>query len=153
MCVKYDSKKLEREHFLHNIPDYDIDELIEKIVKDLKAAGVGQRPFILVSYSMGGVVTRHLIVKQLVSEKSYMKEEFEKNLKGVAFIASPLNGSTMADEINQDIKGLISVMNKSLISHESVKDQEYLSHFIESGFPLSKMTMHIGSKIDFDSQN
>jgi hypothetical protein len=80
-----------------------------------------------------------------------MKEEFQKNLKGVAFIASPLKGSTMREEINQDLKDLVPVMNKSLISHDSIKDHEYLTHFMESGFPLSKMTIHIDSKRDFET--
>ena len=61
--MKYDSKKLEREHYLFNIPDQDIDGLNDRIVGDLKTAGVGTRPFLIVSYSMGGVVTRHIILK------------------------------------------------------------------------------------------
>ena len=72
--MKYESKKLEREHFLFNIPDKDIDGLNDKIVGDLKAAGVGTRPFVIVSYSMGGVVTRHIILKQLISDAPLMQE-------------------------------------------------------------------------------
>jgi hypothetical protein len=64
------------------------------IATDLKLAGIGQRPFIMISYSMGGVVTRHMIVKQS-QDKEFA--EFNKNLKGVAFIGSPLQGSTMRD--------------------------------------------------------
>jgi hypothetical protein len=33
MLVKYDSKRLEREHFLFNIPDNDIDILATNISK------------------------------------------------------------------------------------------------------------------------
>jgi hypothetical protein len=72
--VKYESKKLEREHYLYNIPDQDIDGLNDRIVGDLRAAGVGTRPFLIVSYSMGGVVTRHIILKQLTSDRSMMRE-------------------------------------------------------------------------------
>jgi surfactin synthase thioesterase subunit len=72
--VKYESKKLEREHYLFNIPDQDIDGLNDRIVRDLKAAGVGTRPFLIVSYSMGGVVTRHIILKQLISDTSIMRD-------------------------------------------------------------------------------
>jgi len=151
--VKYESKKLEREHYLYNIPDQDIDGLNDRIVGDLIAAGVGTRPFLIVSYSMGGVVTRHIILKQLTSDRSLMREKFAKNFKGVAFIASPLKGSTMRDEINEDMKCLIPVMNKSLIPHDPIKDHEYLHHFMESGFPLSKMTLHIDGKADFHTQN
>jgi len=76
MCIKYESKKLEREHFLMNIPDHDIEELNDRIVKDLKGAGVATKPFVIVSYSMGGIVMRDLILKQLSSEDALMKEEF-----------------------------------------------------------------------------
>ena len=72
--MKYESKKLEREHYLFNIPDQDIDGLNDRIVGDLKAAGVGTRPFLIVSYSMGGVVTRHIILKQLISDTSIMRD-------------------------------------------------------------------------------
>jgi hypothetical protein len=59
----------------------------------------------------------------------------------------------MRDEINEDMKGLIPVMNNSLIFHDSIKDHEYQHHFMESGFPLSKMTLLIDSKTDFQTQN
>ena len=72
--MKYESKKLEREHYLFNIPDQDIDGLNNRIAGDLKAAGVGTRPFLIVSYSMGGVVTRHIILKQLISDTSIMRD-------------------------------------------------------------------------------
>jgi|LauGreDrversion4_2_1035121.scaffolds.fasta_scaffold741365_1 hypothetical protein len=87
MCVRYDSKKLEREHFLFNIPDLEFDEIADLISDDLLLAGVGTRPFILISYSMGGVLTRHMILRGM--------EKVKTNLKGVAFIASPLHGSTL----------------------------------------------------------
>ena len=52
----------------------------------MKAAGIGSKPFIIVSYSMGGVISRNMIVQN--------KDQL-KNLKGVVFISSPLKGSTM----------------------------------------------------------
>jgi predicted alpha/beta-fold hydrolase len=63
MCVRYDSKKLEREHFLFNLPDHEFDDIAALISNDLIQAGVGKRPFIIISYSMGGVLTRHIILK------------------------------------------------------------------------------------------
>ncbi len=88
MCVRYDSKKLEREHFLFNLPDHEFDDIAAIISNDLINAGVGSRPFIIISYSMGGVLTRHMILRSGMKDKT-------SNLKGVAFIASPLHGSTL----------------------------------------------------------
>jgi alpha-beta hydrolase superfamily lysophospholipase len=120
ILVKYDSKRLEREHFLFNIPDNDVDQLADLIsryegcplkfyYRDFKGAGIGSRPFVLIAYSMGGVITRHTILKHL--------GEFE-NLKGVAFIASPLQGSTMRDQINRDMRQIIPAFNKFLCPME-----------------------------------
>ena len=78
LLVKYDSKRLEREHFLFNIPDNDIGQLSSTIARysynitllsfsDLRNAGVGKRPLVIVAYSMGGVVARQLILSQFNS--------------------------------------------------------------------------------------
>ena len=85
--VSYDSKRLEREHFLFNLPDHDIDTVSHIISEDLKLAGVGKKPFIIIAYSLGGVVARNIIL--------YHLSEALSQLKGVAFVASPLKGSTM----------------------------------------------------------
>jgi triacylglycerol esterase/lipase EstA (alpha/beta hydrolase family) len=37
------------------------------IFRDLKLAGIGKKPFILIAYSMGGVVTRQIILNQILS--------------------------------------------------------------------------------------
>ncbi len=70
------------------MPDHEFDDIAAIISNDLINAGVGSRPFILISYSMGGVLTRHMILKSGMKDKT-------SNLKGVAFIASPLHGSTL----------------------------------------------------------
>jgi triacylglycerol esterase/lipase EstA (alpha/beta hydrolase family) len=61
-------------------------------------AGIGKKPVILVAYSMGGVVTRHLLMGTIMANKERPEYQgFIKNLKGVAFIASPLHGSTLRE--------------------------------------------------------
>jgi len=49
-------------HYTHNIPDYSLKFLAESIAKDLNLAQVGKRPFVIVAFSMGGVVSREIIL-------------------------------------------------------------------------------------------
>jgi hypothetical protein len=50
---------------------------------------------------MGGVISRNLILNQIGTE----------NLKGVIFIASPLNGSFIKEEVENDLRRLIPLFN------------------------------------------
>ena len=43
---------------------------------------------------MGGVISKEMILND---------ESIRSSLKGIIFIASPLKGSTMEDEINKDM--------------------------------------------------
>ena len=51
------------------------------------------------------------------------------------FIGSPLKGSTMRDQINDDLKGIIPAFNRFIHFHDqgAIKDSEFISHFMESG--------------------
>ena len=142
--VRYDSKRLEREHFLFNIPDHDIDSLSRILAHDLSQAGIGKRPYLIVAYSMGGVVARHMILNYLSCS----------NLRGVAFLGSPLRGSTMRDQINNDIKGIVPAFHRVLspLENVAISNQDFNQHFMDSGFPLSKLTTFVdGSKHEADN--
>lgn len=89
MLVRYESKRLELDHYLFNIPDHGIESLSSMInkykiaiynLRDLENAGVGKRPYVIIAYSMGGVVSRSMI----------LNNDNRSNLKGIAFIGSPL---------------------------------------------------------------
>jgi hypothetical protein len=41
----------------------------------------------------------------------------------------------------------------SPLENVTIKDKEFLDHFMVSGFPVSKMTYHIDNKIDFAQHN
>ncbi len=97
---------------MQNLPDYEFDDMADLISRDLLEAGVGSRPFILISYSMGGVLTRHMILREI--------KQVLPNLKGVAFIASPLHGSTLRSQINDDIKHILPVFNKIMCPLENL---------------------------------
>ena len=69
---------------------------------DFSKARVGERPYIIIGYSMGGLLTRHMVA---TSEKA------RSNLKGIVFVASPLKGSTLNQQVNDDLRGIIPVGN------------------------------------------
>jgi len=51
-------------------------------------AGVTRKPFYLVSYSLGGVITRQVIM-------NLADQGMINNFKGILFVSCPLNGSDM----------------------------------------------------------
>lgn len=71
---------------INNVPDLTVEEYARSIHADLRQAGLLSKPLIIVCYSLGGLVTRSLIID------SMSKEEIA-NVKGVLFVACPLNGS------------------------------------------------------------
>lgn len=79
-------------HF--NIPDYTIDEIADKICCALKSAGVGKRPFVIISHSMGG-----LISKKVLNRNEIKKLSGNKNLKGIVFFSTPHFGSNIVYNI------------------------------------------------------
>jgi hypothetical protein len=90
-----ETKFLESEHLTNNIPDLSIKEISERIYKSLKFADVGNRPFILVCHSMGGLIAKNII--NLAEQNN--DKEFNKNNKGVVFFSTPHKGSNVIDNI------------------------------------------------------
>ena len=43
----------------------NLPKILKHNFRDLRNAGIGKKPYILVAYSMGGIVTRHMILTQL----------------------------------------------------------------------------------------
>jgi hypothetical protein len=124
-----------------NIPDFSIDEIGESISKDLKAARVGSRPFFIISFSMGGVVSRSIILNQLDSNLS--------NLKGVLFISSPLQGSNIKDEVEADLGRLIPLYNSFSPFEDAITAEEFNQYFLDQGFPQTKVSAEIIAATNF----
>ena len=61
----------------------------------LKQAGLGQRPLVLVAHSMGGLVAKQLL-RHADDSNDPLAEEFVRNARGVAFLATPHRGSGVA---------------------------------------------------------
>ena len=71
---------------INNVPDLKVEEYAESICRDLREAGLLDKPLFIVTYSMGGLVTRSLLI-------SSMTEKERANVKGVLWVACPINGS------------------------------------------------------------
>jgi triacylglycerol esterase/lipase EstA (alpha/beta hydrolase family) len=104
ILVQYTSNQLWLPHFTFNIPDYSLHDLGESVANQLEAAQVGQRPFVIIAFSMGGVVTREVILNQLSDAQL-------KNLRSVVFIASPLGGSNMKEQVKKELERIVPALN------------------------------------------
>ncbi|XP_069090675.1 protein SERAC1 isoform X1 [Pleurodeles waltl] len=95
VSVEYDThlsdwkKKCPDENYRKSIP-YRSNELLNK----LKAAGVGERPVIWVSHSMGGLLVKKMLLD--ASRNPDMKD-LVKNTRGVLFYSVPHHGSRLAE--------------------------------------------------------
>ncbi|KAM4771664.1 protein SERAC1 [Rhinophrynus dorsalis] len=64
------------------------------LLNKLKAAGVGERPIIWVSHSMGGLLVKKMLLN--ASEDHDLKD-IVKNTRGIAFYSVPHHGSRLAE--------------------------------------------------------
>lgn len=69
---------------------YRSTELLSK----LKTAGVGERPIIWVSHSMGGLLVKKMLVN---ASKDEGMHDLVKNTRGIAFYSVPHHGSRLAE--------------------------------------------------------
>eukprot|EP01029_Cantina_marsupialis_P025274 TRINITY_DN666_c0_g3_i2.p1 TRINITY_DN666_c0_g3~~TRINITY_DN666_c0_g3_i2.p1 ORF type:complete len:415 (+),score=115.68 TRINITY_DN666_c0_g3_i2:228-1472(+) len=71
-----------------------VEQHAEGIKKSLLAAGVGKRPVIFVTHSMGGLVLKNVLTN--LEENDEAEENLLNNTRGIAFLAVPHKGSPMA---------------------------------------------------------
>ncbi|XP_077342397.1 protein SERAC1 [Lithobates pipiens] len=69
---------------------YRSTELLSK----LKTAGVGERPIIWISHSMGGLLVKKMLVN---ASKDEGMHDLVKNTRGIAFFSVPHHGSRLAE--------------------------------------------------------
>ena len=136
--LQYEARELERANLIYNLPDKTIDEFAQSIYDDLQQAGLlnPKEPLLFVSYSLGGLVTRSLII-------NHLKKDGRSNLMGVLFVASPLNGSEMEGQIMADLKPVISFLLPATDIFESIGKDEFVDHFRYVGFPCSAVVNNI----------
>ncbi len=56
MFAGYETLNLKNECVAHNIPDLNLNELADDLKSSLEAVGVGERPVLLIGFSMGGAL-------------------------------------------------------------------------------------------------
>lgn len=70
------------------------------VVTGLVSAGVGQRPAVFIGHSMGGLMMKQVVVDlQARSASSGTAHSLLHSLRSVVFIATPHNGSRLADQL------------------------------------------------------
>ena len=94
---------------------------------------------------MGGVVSRNIILNHMSSNL--------QNLKGVLFISSPLNGSKLQEEVENDLGTLISLYNSFTPFEEAITRDEFNQFFLDSLFARSKASSQIQKAEDFQKEN
>ncbi|KAG8583403.1 hypothetical protein GDO81_008394 [Engystomops pustulosus] len=103
---------------------YRSSELLNK----LKMAGVGKRPIIWVSHSMGGLLVKKMLVN---ASRNKDLQDFVKNTRGIAFYSVPHHGSRLAEySVNARLLLFPSIEVKEL-SKDSPALKELNEEFIE----------------------
>ncbi|XP_031568959.1 protein SERAC1-like isoform X3 [Actinia tenebrosa] len=70
----------------------------KKIMKKLRTAGVGKRPVIWVTHSMGGLLVKQLL---LYAQDEHMYRNMCDKTKGIVFYSTPHHGSSLASYSSQ----------------------------------------------------
>lgn len=80
-----ETKFFRLDHMINNIPDLSISELSERIYKSYKFVRGGEKPFILVCHSMGGLIAKNMLkIAELNNDF-----QFIENNKGIVFFSTP----------------------------------------------------------------
>ncbi|KAM4040926.1 protein SERAC1 isoform 2-T2 [Anomaloglossus baeobatrachus] len=99
-----------------------------EILNKLKMAGVGKRPIIWVSHSMGGLLVKKMLVN---ASKDKDMQDFVKNTRGIAFYSVPHHGSRLAEySVNARLLLFPSIEVKEL-SKDSPALKELNEEFLE----------------------
>ncbi|XP_068087959.1 protein SERAC1 [Hyperolius riggenbachi] len=123
-----------------------------ELLKKLKTAGVGERPIIWISHSMGGLLVKKMLV---LASKDKDMHDLVKNTRGIAFYSVPHHGSRLAEysvsarlllfpsvevkELSKDSPAL-KQLNEEFLEFAKNKDFKVMS-FAE------KLPTHIGSMV------
>lgn len=88
----------------------------------LLKVGVGERPLIILSYSMGGILTKTFL---------NIAPEIAKETKGIIFFACPHIGSDVRDDTQDQLGEMISGMNR-FINQNCIDDEEFVNTFLDN---------------------
>uniref|UniRef100_U3I4X6 Protein SERAC1 n=1 Tax=Anas platyrhynchos platyrhynchos TaxID=8840 RepID=U3I4X6_ANAPP len=127
---------------------YRSNELLEK----LRAAGIGDRPLVWVSHSMGGLLVKKMLVD---ASKNPEMGKIVNNTRGIIFYSVPHHGSQLAEySINARYLLFPSVEVKELSKDSPALKElndDFLSFAKDEKFPVlsfaETLPTHIGSMI------
>uniref|UniRef100_A0A8C9EVX3 Protein SERAC1 n=1 Tax=Pavo cristatus TaxID=9049 RepID=A0A8C9EVX3_PAVCR len=127
---------------------YRSNELLEK----LRAAGIGERPLVWVSHSMGGLLVKKMLVD---ASKNPEMDKIVNNTRGIIFYSVPHHGSQLAEySINARYLLFPSVEVKELSKDSpalKVLNDDFLSFAKDKKFPVlsfaETLPTHIGSML------
>ena len=94
LSLEYKTKVFDYEGAQHSFR-----ELTSEMLKKLSAAGVGQRPVIFVTHSMGGLMVKEMMMQGAEKDDEMTDKSIQdivKNTKGVVFYSTPHHGSWLA---------------------------------------------------------
>lgn len=120
----YETFQERSEYLSKNVPELDIYELSDNLVKSLDKAGVGvNRPTFIFGYSMGGVITKILLNNS---------ENLRNSTKGIIFYACPHFGSDVRDDTLSELGDVLTGMNRFVSHLGGIDDEEFVAFFLDN---------------------
>ena len=106
-----------------NIPELSIFDLSNRVKESLHTADIGtKRPLIIWAFSMGG-----LICKLILNDDPQIAE----NTKSIIWFAVPHAGSDVRDDTLNQMKDLLSGMNR-FMNYYSIEDDEFVNFLLDN---------------------
>jgi hypothetical protein len=103
----------------------------------LKEVGIGKKPIIFVSFSMGGLITKQLILND---------KDLQSHVKSILFLAVPHFGSSVVDDtmvyMNRALQGYLPFLE--IAQMNAIEVHENITDFIVPS--LSKTTNELCNK-------
>jgi len=84
----------------------ELDTLLDSLLDYLALMGIGQRPVILITHSLGGLVAKGVLRAASDAGDQRLKM-IASNIRGVAFLATPHTGSGLASFASRFLGGLL----------------------------------------------
>src|SRR5207248_17380 len=95
----------------------NLHERAECILEDLAAEGIGNRPLVIVSHSLGGILAKEIVrVSQECQDAAW--KSIGDNTKLVCFLGTPHTGAALASMVKLFVPRIAST-HLALLSNES----------------------------------
>jgi hypothetical protein len=111
---------------------YDFLETRNQVLQELEFRGIGRKPFVFVCHSLGGIMVKSLLRRVYDRGRA---DRFLRNCAGIAFVAVPHRGATVASFLNRlqavySTSSLVEMLQADCTYLEDVNEW-FVSHFAE----------------------